>query len=80
MQDETAERDFGMLWSILIIVLTIAVGCGVVAYIEGHTVVDYEIESGLQEFEQKFSAATAGRPVASVSETVRSPNYTMVLQ
>ncbi|MDZ4832353.1 MAG: hypothetical protein SGJ27_00995 [Candidatus Melainabacteria bacterium] len=84
MNDVTiAEKDFGMLWSILCIVITIAIGCGVVVYIEGHSAIDYKLETGLQEFEQKFSAAAIGiekaQPVASVKAEIPS-NYTIVLQ
>lgn len=77
------EKDFGMLWSVLTIAMAIAIGCGVVAFLENHTAINYRLESGLQEFEQKLSTVTkrksAQEPVATVKDAIPS-NYTMVLQ
>lgn len=77
------KKDFGMLWSLLTIVFAMVIGCGVVVYIEGHTAISYKLESGLQEFEQKFSAAprrTQNQPVASTVNGALPSHYTMVLQ
>ncbi len=74
------EKNFGMLWSLLTIAVAIAIGCAVVVYIEGHTAITYKLETGLQEFEQKFSASVKrNTPVVTAKDALPS-NYTMVLQ
>lgn len=74
------EKNFGMLWSLLTIAVAIAIGCAVVVYIEGHTGITYRLETGLQEFEQKFSASlNRNSPVMTAKDAFPS-SYTMVLQ
>lgn len=43
-----------MIWSVLSIVVAIAIGCGVIAYIEDSALLDYKIECSLQELEKNI--------------------------
>lgn len=63
------EKDYGMLWSVLCIVITISIGCGVICYIDGDSFVEVQIEDTLRKVEQKLSAS-APQTVADESESL----------
>ncbi len=48
------EKDFGMAWSVVSILVAISLGCGVIGYIEDSALLDYKIECSLQELEKNI--------------------------
>jgi hypothetical protein len=78
------EKDYGMLYSVALIMLAITFGCSLVLYIDQQAIIDYKLECALQDFERKVFGqhkTIKHRPVANVEEAIPTGMIqSMVLQ